>query len=152
SIWILASAAGLTTMSEARRLLARSGSFFLRYAGEYAQNFVFLHDEEIFAVNLDFSAGVLAEQNAVAFFHCEREYLAFFVAAPLAGGDDFAFLRLVLGRVGDNDTAPGSGGFFNAPNQDAVVQRGELGSHDSYRLLSAWYLSLGLMTGPDLRC
>ena len=29
--------------------------------------------EEVFSINLDLGAGVLGEQNAVTFFHCERE-------------------------------------------------------------------------------
>ena len=66
-----------------------------------------LHDEEIFAINLDFGAGVLAEQDAVAFFHSEREHLAFIVGLALADGDDFAFLRFVFGGVGDDDAAAG---------------------------------------------
>src|SRR6185312_4831597 len=35
------------------------------------------HDDEIFAVELDFGAGIFAEQDAVAFFHIERTDLAF---------------------------------------------------------------------------
>jgi hypothetical protein len=67
-------------------LLPRSGEFFLSRAGgagEDAQYFVFLHDDELFAINLDFRAGVFAEQDAVAFFDGQREGLAFVVGAAL---------------------------------------------------------------------
>jgi hypothetical protein len=39
-----------------------------------------------------------------------------------ADGDDFAFLRLFLGGVGDDDPALGRGFFFDALHEDAVAQ------------------------------
>src|SRR3954451_10306639 len=71
----------------------RAGEFLLGRgsgAGQDSQDFVFLHDDELFAINLDLRAGVLAEQDAVAFFDGQREGLAFVVSAALAGRDDFA--------------------------------------------------------------
>ena len=56
-------------------------------AGQDAEDFFFFHDDEVFAINLDFGAGILAEQDAVAFLDCEREGLAFVVGAAFAGGD-----------------------------------------------------------------
>jgi len=53
-------------------LLPGAGEFLLGRAGgagEHAQYFVFLHDDELFAINLDFGAGIFAEQDAVAFFY-----------------------------------------------------------------------------------
>ena len=41
---------------------------------------------------------------------------------PGAHGDDFAFLRLFLDVVGDEDPALGLGCFFDASNDDAVAQ------------------------------
>src|SRR5216683_5806785 len=81
-------------------LSPRAGEFLLGRAGSASQNaedFVFLHDDEVFAINLDFSAGVLSKQDAVALFHGQREGFAFVVGPTLAGGDDFALLGLVLG-------------------------------------------------------
>ena len=57
----------------------------------------FLHDQEVLTVDLDFGAGPLAEQDAVAGLHIEGDELAAFVAGAGADGDDFAFLRLFLG-------------------------------------------------------
>ena len=47
-------------------LFAPTASFFDR-AGNYAKNLLLLHDEEVFAVKLDLSSGVFAEQDAIAF-------------------------------------------------------------------------------------
>src|SRR5580692_11243203 len=103
-----------------------AGEFFLAVgwrggAGQDAEDFVFFHDDEVFAINLDLGAGILAEQDAVALFDCQREGFAFIVGASLAGGNDFAFLRLVLGTVGDDDAASGGGSFFHTTNQNAVM-------------------------------
>jgi len=56
------------------------------------------------AVELDLGAGALAEQHRVAGLHVERQDLA---VVLLAGTDrhHFSFLRLLLGRVGDDDAA-----------------------------------------------
>src|ERR1700674_86893 len=75
-----------TTKDE--RLPARSGSLSLCRAGKNSQNFVFFHYQEIFAIELDFGSGILAEQDPVAIFHCQREHLAFIVRAALADGDN----------------------------------------------------------------
>src|ERR1041385_6769586 len=115
-------------------LPSRSNGFALGGAGENSQHFLFAHDDEILAVELDFGAAVLAKQDAVALFHVERTNLAFFVDLALAGGDNFALLRLLFCRVGDNDSATRGLAFFNATDQDAVVQWGEFRSH--FRLLS----------------
>ena len=68
----------------------------------------------------------LAEQNAITRLHIERHDLAGLVARPGADGDHFAFHRLFLGGVGDNDAARGL--FFSGqtPDNDPVVQGTEL--------------------------
>ena len=48
--------------------------------------------------------------------------LAAFVAGAGADGDDLAFLRLLLGGVGDDDAALGLFLAFEALDHDAVVQ------------------------------
>src|ERR1035441_8624873 len=115
------------------RLATRSGSLFLASARgrarEHAQYFFFAHDDEVFAIDLDFGAGILAEQNAVAFFYIEGTNLAFFADLAFAGGDDFSLHRFVFGGVGDDDSATSGVGFFYPTDQDAVMQRGEFGSH-----------------------
>ena len=67
-------------------------------------------------------AAVLAEQNAVAWFHVERNQFAFFALAS-ANGDDFALHGLFFCGVGDDDAALDGFLFFNALHDDTVVQR-----------------------------
>ena len=76
----------------------------------------------------------MGEQDPVAIFYCEGEYLAFIVRAALADGDDFALLRLVFGAIGNDDAATSGFRFFHATHQDAVMEWGKL-SH-SCKLLS----------------
>ena len=49
--------------------------------------------------------------------------LAGVVAGAGADGDDFAFLRLFLGGVGDDDPALGLCFFLDALDQDAIAKR-----------------------------
>jgi hypothetical protein len=51
--------------------------------------------------------------------------LAVFGLGAGADGNDFAFLRLFLGGVGDDDAASGLFFGFDAANEHAVVQRTE---------------------------
>src|SRR5215467_20391 len=111
--------------AKAALFLAASEFFLGRNAGsaEDAEDFIFFHDDELFAVNLDFGAGILAEQDAVAFFDGQGEGLAFVVGAAFSGGDDFALLRLVFGRVGNDDTAAGGVSFLHTTHQNAIMKR-----------------------------
>ena len=54
-------------------LLLCSYGLFLGRTGDDAEDFLLLHDEKVFSVNLDLGTGVLAEQNAVSFSYCERK-------------------------------------------------------------------------------
>src|SRR5436190_11136897 len=82
------------THTRKSELLAGSGCFAFRGTGDDAQNFFFAHDDELFAIQLDFRSCVLTKQDAVAFFHCQWEHFAVFVDLAFAGGDDFALLWL----------------------------------------------------------
>src|SRR6185369_1990854 len=75
------------------------------------------------AVELDLGAGPLAEQDAVARLHVERMDLAALIARAGADGDDFAFLRLFLCGVGDDDPAAGLFFFLDTLHEDAVSKR-----------------------------
>src|SRR3954468_4892831 len=89
------------------------------------QNVAFLHDQQIFAIELDLGAGPLAEQDAIARLHVERGDLAVIGLGAAADGDDLALLGLFLGGVG-NDDATGRLFFsLDAANQHAIVQRSE---------------------------
>ena len=75
--------------------------------GDDAKDVGFLHDDQVFTVDLHFGARPLAEQDAVAGLQFDRYELAAFVAASRPHGDDFAFLRFFLGGVGNDDPALG---------------------------------------------
>src|SRR6202023_2214588 len=72
---------------------------------ENAHDVAFLHDQVFDAVDLDFGARPLAEQNAIADLDVERNELARLVAAARPDGDDFALRGLLLGGVRDDDAA-----------------------------------------------
>src|SRR5712671_6935284 len=112
----------VAVLNDQGRLPARSGRLSLGCAGENSQNFVFLHDQEIFAIELNFGAGILSEQDPVALFYCEGEYLAFIVRAALTDGDNFALLRLVFGAIGNDDAATSGVSFLHTTHQDAVME------------------------------
>src|SRR5438552_8718767 len=76
-----------------RLLLAARG---LCSAAELGQDFFLAQDQQLFVVNLDFRAAVLAEQHAVAGFHIQRNRFALLALAG-ADGDHFALLLLLLG-------------------------------------------------------
>src|SRR5579872_5545628 len=95
-------------------------------SGDYAHDVGLLHDEEFFAVDLDLGAGPFAEQHPVAGLDVDRNELAGFVTAARADGDDFAFLRLLLGGVGNDDAAFGLLLGIDTLDHHAVMQRTEL--------------------------
>ena len=66
--------------------------------------------------------GPFAEQDEIAGLDVERNQLAAFVAGARADGDHFAFLRLFLRGVGNDDPALGFEIAFRASDDDAVVE------------------------------
>src|SRR5579864_5569466 len=93
--------------------------------GQDAHDVALLHDQEIFAIDLDLGARPLAEQNAVADLDVDRDQLAGLVAATRADGGDFALGGLFLGRVRNDDAACGLLFGVDALDHDAVVKRTE---------------------------
>ncbi|CDX52713.1 hypothetical protein MPL3365_170047 [Mesorhizobium plurifarium] len=93
---------------------------------DHTQDVAFLHDEQVFAVELDVGAGPLAEQDAVVDLHVEGGELAALIASAWADGNDLAFLRLFLGRVGDDDAAGRLFIGLDATDEYAVMQWTEL--------------------------
>src|SRR5215203_5165581 len=81
-----------------------------------------LHDQQILAIDAHLGARPLAEQNAVARFHVERNDLAVLVAGAGAGGDHLALLRLLFGSVGNDDAAFRLFLAVDAADDDAVMQ------------------------------
>src|SRR5579863_4093439 len=70
-----------------------------------AEDFFFAHDEEVFAVELDLGARVLAEQNGVAGLDVEWEHLALVVGLAFSDGDDGALLGLLFCGIRDDDAS-----------------------------------------------
>src|SRR5262249_62273899 len=64
---------------------------------------LFLHDQELFAVDLHLCARPFAKQNAIAFLHAEGNDLATFVARARAGSDDLGPCRFLFGCVRNDD-------------------------------------------------
>src|SRR6185312_3902761 len=90
---------------------------------DHRHDVVFLQEHELFAVDLDFLAGILAEQHRVAFLQRHRANLAVGHDQAGAGGDDLAAGGLLGGAVGDDDAAGGNALFFETLDDDAVMQR-----------------------------
>src|SRR6266851_2878161 len=82
----------------------------------------FLHDDELFTVQLDFRARPFAEQDAIALLHVERMQRAVLAAGAGTDSDDLAFHRLFLRGVGDDDAAGGLGGLLDAADEHTIVQ------------------------------
>src|SRR5580704_11482496 len=91
-------------------------------AAELRENFFFAEDQQFFAIDLDFGPAVLTEEHAIANVYVQRHTLALFTLAG-ADGDYFAFLRLFLSGIGDNDAALNGFLVFNTPHDHAVVER-----------------------------
>src|ERR1019366_685858 len=103
-----------------RGLLLRGGN-----VGEDAHDVALLHDQELFAIELDLGAGPLAEQHAVANLEIDRDQLAGFVAAARTDRRDFALRGLFLGAIRNDDAASGLLFGVDALDHDAVVKRTE---------------------------
>ena len=88
---------------------------------EDSENFFLAHDQELFAIELDLGAGVLAEQDAVTGLYIEREHFALIVRLALADRDDLALLWLLFCGIGDDDAATDAFALFNTANQDPIV-------------------------------
>ena len=80
------------------------------------------------AVDLDFIARPLAEQDRLADFDIDRNKLAILVTTARANGNDLALHGLFLSGVWNDDAALGLGVFFHSTHDDAVVQRTKLHS------------------------
>src|ERR1700730_5511063 len=93
-----------------------------------AHDVALLHDQELFAVDLDLGARPFAEQHPVADLDVDWDQLAGFVAAAGANGDDLALGGFFLGGVGNDDATGGLLFGIDALNDNTVVKRTKL--HD----------------------
>src|SRR5271157_5308453 len=90
-------------------------------AFNHAHDVGLLHDQELLAVDLNFRARPLTEQDALARFEFERREFAALVAGTGSDRDDLALLRLLLDGVGNDDAAFRLVLALNAADDDAVV-------------------------------
>src|SRR5207249_9360541 len=88
-----------------------------------AEDVLLAEDQVLPAVELDLGAGVLAEQHPVAGLHVDGQHLAVLLLAR-ADRHHLPLLRLLLGRVGDDDAARALLLLLlDAPDDHPVLQR-----------------------------
>src|SRR3954454_5971100 len=108
----------------------------------------FLHDDEVFTVDLHLGARPFAEQDLVAGLDVQRRHLAVVVASAGPDGHDFAFLRLFLRRVGNDDPAGGLRLGLDSADEDSVVKWPE--THGLNPLFQIGWLNMSVGT-PEAR-
>src|SRR5688572_21531713 len=100
---------------------------FLSLNAQDAEDVLFLHDEELLAVELHLAAGILAEDDPVAALD-RGAHVPSVVGDPArAHGDDFALVGLLLGGVGNEDAAALGLARLDTPDEDAVVEWAQRG-------------------------
>src|SRR6185503_6736219 len=87
------------------------------------QHLVLAHDEDFVAVDLQVRAGVLAEQDPVPRLDVRGDLPSVGQGRAGAHGEDLAALRLLLGRIRDDDPAPGRHLLFQPSDEQTVVKR-----------------------------
>src|SRR6185312_8932224 len=117
-----ASPLNLTSLAAMFSVSWLSGLLLLGGLIDHAHDVGLLHDQEILAIELDLGTRPFSEQHAVAGLDVERVKRAALVARAGAGGDDFAFHRLLLHGVGDDDAAGGFRLLLDTTDQDAILQ------------------------------
>src|SRR5262245_20186659 len=92
------------------------------FSRDDTQNVTLLHDKEILLVDLDLGARPFAKQHLVARRDIEGREFAGFIPAAGTDGNNHAFLRLLLGGIGDDDPALGLFLTLETSDRDTVVQ------------------------------
>jgi len=90
---------------------------------DHAQEVRFFDDDELFAVELDFGAGALAEEHAVADFDIQWMDLTVLRAGARAGRDNLVLDGLLLCRVGNKDATYRFLFRGDAPDHDEILKR-----------------------------
>src|SRR5262245_19874956 len=93
------------------------------FSADDSEDFVLAHDHVLDLVDLDFGAGVLADQHAIPDLHLEGNALAVLVEAARPDADHFALERFLLRRVRDDDCALDLLLGLDPLHQNPVVQR-----------------------------
>src|SRR6058998_2455093 len=111
-----ASSPNRTSFAAILRLLLLSGL-------DDAEDVLLAEDQVLLAVELDLGTGVLAEQHPVAGLHVEGQHLPVLLLAR-ADRHHLPLLRLLLGRIGDDDAASALLLLLlDAPDDHPVLQR-----------------------------
>jgi hypothetical protein len=92
----------------------------------YPEDLVLPEDDVLFAIHLDFGAGVLAEKDAIAGFDVHGNAFAFLIEFAGAYGDYFSLLGFLFGAVGDDDAALFRFGGIEALDDDAVMEGSDI--------------------------
>src|SRR5437762_11577323 len=119
-----ASSPNFTSFAAILRLLLFSGL-------DDAEDVLLADDQVLLAVELDLGAGVLAEQHPVAGLHVEGQHLPVLLL-PRADRHHLPLLRLLLGRIGDDDAARALLLLLlDAPDDHPVLQRANPHRHEN---------------------
>src|SRR6185503_896150 len=94
-----------------------------------SQNLVLAHDQELFVVEFDFGAAVLAEQHSISRFDVESLTGSVVAIFALANGHYFALLGLFLRGIGNNNSAANLFTFVDSPHNHTVVKRPDIYCH-----------------------
>src|SRR5690348_11873027 len=83
--------------------MSSSGLLGLHGLFDHAHDVALLHDQEIFAIELDLGTAPLAKEDSVADLDPDGNELTLLVASARAHCNHLALRRLFLSRVGDDD-------------------------------------------------
>src|SRR3954453_16395291 len=76
-----------------------------RLAGDLGQDVGLAQHEELLAVDRDLRPAVLGVEDLAALGHVDRDALVVVTELAVTDGEDLAALRLLLGRIGEDDAA-----------------------------------------------
>src|SRR6266487_2791819 len=116
---------------------------------DHSEDVVGAHDLELLAIQLDFRAAVLADQDAVAFLDFERDFLPVIIGLARAERDDDALLGLFLGGIGDDDAALLGFLLFSRLNEETVSEGFDVQCHSLVCLV--WLFDFNQIPPPERR-
>src|SRR5437763_4375682 len=96
--------------------------FLLRASAQLGDDVGFFDEDDLFTLELDLGAAVLAVHHAVPDLQLHRHHIPFF-PAPGTHRDDLTLDRLLLGRVGDIETALHRLRLLRRPDGHAIRER-----------------------------